>query len=273
MDPQQSIKEEDMEFNDIIVQKKDHLTIVTINRPDVMNAVSPITGLELEKAFDDFNQDPNAWVCIVTGAGDRGFCVGNDLKFHAQNFARMPELTAKLKYGFGGITERYDCFKPMIAAVNGMALGGGFEIALACDIIIASETAAFGLPEPRVGLMALAGGVHRLSRQIPYHAAMGMILGAKRITAAQAMAYGVVNEVVPSNHLMETAEKWAGEIMLGAPLSVRASKEAVIKGADLPLDKAIGAQFPGTIRMMHSEDMIEGPTAFAQKRKPNWKGK
>ena len=262
-----------MAFKEINVEKKDHLTIVTINRPEVMNAVSPITGLELEEAIDEFNQDTNAWVCIITGAGDRAFCVGNDLKFHAQNFAKMPEYLAKLRYGFGGVTERYNCFKPLIAAVNGMALGGGFEIALSCDIIIASETAVFGLPEPRVGLMALAGGVHRLSRQIPYHIAMGMILSAKRITAAQAMAYGVVNEVVSPDQLIPTAEKWAEEIMLGAPLSVRASKEAVLKGADLPLDKAIGAQFPGTIRMMNSEDMIEGPTAFAQKRKPNWKGR
>lgn len=262
-----------MDYKDIIVEKKEHLTIVTINRPEVMNAVNPLTSRELENAFDEFSEDPEAWVCIVTGAGDRGFCVGNDLKFHAENFAKMPELNAQLKRGFAGITERYDCFKPMIAAVNGMALGGGFEIALACDIIVASENAAFGLPEPRVGLMALAGGVHRLSRQIPYHVAMGMILGAKRITPQQALSHGIINDVVPPEKLMETAENWAAEIMLGAPLSLRASKEAVIKGADLPLDKAISAQFPGTIRMMNSEDMIEGPTAFAQKRKPNWKGR
>ena len=119
----------------------------------------------------------------------------------------------------------------------------------------------------------LAGGVHRISRQIPYHVAMGMILGAKRITPQQALSYGIINEVVPPDKLMETAENWANEIMLGAPLSVRASKEAVIKGADLPLDKAISAHFPGTIKMMNSEDAIEGPTAFAQKRKPNWKGR
>ena len=262
-----------MDYEAIIVDKKDHLTIITINRPEVMNAVSPITGLELEKAFDDFNEDPDAWVCIVTGAGDRAFCVGNDLKFHAENFAKMPELTAQLKYGFGGITERYDIYKPMIAAVNGMALGGGFEIAMSCDIIIASEKAVFGLPEPRVGLMALAGGVHRLSRRIPYHAAMGMILASKRIDAQEAFNFGIVNEIAPADKLMEVAEKWAEEILLGAPLSVRASKESVVRGADLPIDKAISAQFPGVIKMMNSADSIEGPTAFAQKRKPNWKAK
>jgi enoyl-CoA hydratase/carnithine racemase len=262
-----------MNYEAILVEKKGHTTIVTINRPEVMNAVSPITGLELETVFNEFNEDAEQWVCIITGAGDRAFCVGNDLKFHAENFARMPELTAKLKCGFGGITERYDCYKPMIAAVNGMALGGGFEIALACDIIIASEKAVFGLPEPRVGLMALAGGVHRLSRQIPYHAAMGMILASKRITAQEALNYGVANEVAAPDKLMEVAMKWAEEILLSAPLSVRASKESVIRGSDLPLDKAISAQFPGVIKMMNSQDMIEGPTAFAQKRKPNWKGK
>jgi len=115
--------------------------------------------------------------------------------------------------------------------------------------------------------------VHRLSRRIPYHMAMGMILGAKRISAQQAMNYGIVNEVVPLDNLLATAENWAEEIMLGAPLSIRASKEAVVKGNDLPLDKAISAQFPEAIKMMNSEDIVEGPTAFAQKRKPNWKGK
>jgi crotonobetainyl-CoA hydratase len=262
-----------MEYKDIEVQKKEHLTVIKINRPEVMNAISPITSMELENAFDDFNSDPDAWVSIITGAGDRGFCVGNDLKFHAMNMVRMAELSAKLKYGFGGITERHDLIKPVIAAVNGLALGGGFEIALASDIIIAAENAEFGLPEPRVGLVALAGGVHRLPRQIPYHVAMGVILAAKRLNAQEAKHYGIVNEVAPPGKLMEIAEKWANEIMLSAPLSVMASKEAVIKGSNLPIDKVISAQFPGTVKMMHSEDMIEGPTAFAQKRKPNWKGR
>jgi len=262
-----------MKDKDIKVEKKEHLTIITINRPEVMNAVTPITSLEMEKALDEFNEDPNAWVCIVTAAGDKAFSAGNDLKFHAQNLEKMSEYRAKLSYGMGGITRRFNCFKPIIAAVNGLALGGGFEMALACDIIIASENAFFGLPEPRVGLIADEGGVLRLSRQLPYHMAMGMILASKRINAEQAMAYGLVNEVTPHELLMETAEKWADEIMMGAPLSLHASKESVMKSSELSLEKAICTNFPESIKMYNSDDMIEGPRAFAEKRKPEWKGR
>lgn len=262
-----------MEEKDVKVEKKEHLTIITINRPEVMNAVTPLTSKELEDAFDDFSTDSNAWVCIVTGAGNKAFCAGNDLKFQSQNRERMPQLNANVTCGLGGITKRFDCFKPIIAAVNGFAMGGGFEIALACDIIIASETAKFGLPEPRVGLMAMAGGVHRLSRRIPYHIAMGMILRATPISAVQAKEFGIVNEVVAPDLLMDTAIKWAEDIMLGAPLSLRASKEAVIKGGGVPLEQAIFTQYTETFRMMNSKDVIEGPLAFSEKRKPNWKGR
>ncbi len=263
-----------MSYELIKVEKRDHLTIVTINRPEVMNAINPPTSEEMGRAFNEFDEDPDAWVCIITGAGDRAFSAGNDLKYQARHGAEAVARAAEeIKGGFGGNTSRFDCFKPFIAAVNGLALGGGFEIALACDIIIAAESAGLGFPEPRVGLMPGAGGVHRLPRQIPYHLAMGMIMTSKRITAQEALQYGIVNEVVPLEDLIPTAEKWANEIMKGATLAIRASKEATIKGLNLPLEEAIPRVFPGMAKMHNSEDLIEGPKAFTEKRPPQWKGR
>jgi enoyl-CoA hydratase/carnithine racemase len=263
-----------MSYALIEVEKRGYLTIVTINRPEVMNSISPPTSAELSKAFNEFDEDPDAWVCIITGAGDRAFSAGNDLKYQAQHGAEaVAKASEAIRGGFAGITSRFDCFKPFIAAVNGLALGGGFEIALACDIIIAAENAQFGLPEPRVGLVAGAGGLHRLPRQVPYHFAMGMILTSKRLTAREALQCGIVNEVVPLEDLIPTAEKWATEIMKGAPLSIRASKEAAVKGLGMPLEEAIPEVFPGMVAMHKSEDLIEGPKAFAEKRPPRWKGR
>jgi crotonobetainyl-CoA hydratase len=263
-----------MSYEFIEVEKRGHLTIVTINRPNVLNALHPLACRELDQTFNEFSSDPEAWVAIITGAGDRAFCTGNDLKWQAQHGAEtMRKMREALKGGVGGITRRYDCFKPMIAAVNGLALGGGFEIALACDIIVAAENAAFGLPEPRFGMMARAGGAVRLPRQIPYHLAMGLILTGRRISAQEAHRLGVVNEVVPLVQLMPAAENWAAEILECAPLAVRAAKEAVLLGLSLPLEEAIPEAFSGIVTMHESEDYVEGPRAFAEKRKPQWKGR
>jgi enoyl-CoA hydratase/carnithine racemase len=250
------------------------LTIVTINRPEVLNALHPPANGELDRAFNDFSEDPDTWVAIITGAGDRAFSAGNDLKWQAEHGGdAVRRGLDSLRGGFGGITRRFDCFKPMIAAVNGFALGGGFEIVLACDMVVAAEHAAFGLPEPRVGLMAGAGGVHRLPRQIPYHLAMGMMLTGRRISAQEAQEMGLVNEVVPLEALMSAAERWAAEVLECAPLSVRASKEAALKGLELPLEAALRNVYPGMYTMTYSADYVEGPRAFAEKRKPQWKGR
>ena len=163
--------------------------------------------------------------------------------------------------------------KPLIAAVNGVALGGGLELALACDIIIAAEHATLGLPEPRVGLMAAAGGVHRLPRFIPQKIAMGMMLTGRRITAAEAHGYGLVNEVVPAKDLMATAMRWAAEIAECSPLSVQATKQAALDGLAKPLREAMAESYPAVQKLFASEDVVEGPMAFAQKRKPQWKGR
>lgn len=262
-----------MGYEFIEVETADHITTVKMNRPEVMNALHPPAQKEMNEAFDAFADDPDAWVAIVTGAGERAFSAGNDLKYQAEHGSLAVRQSRKtIKGGFGGLHRRMDCFKPIIAAVNGFALGGGFEIALASDIIIASENATFGLPEPRVGLMAGAGGVHRLPRQIPYHIAMGVILAGKRLSADEAHSFGLVNEVVSLDKLMDTARAWAEEILLGAPLSVQASKEATMMGSDMPLARALDSSFPTAMLMYTSEDLVEGPLAFAQKRKPKWKG-
>lgn len=250
-------------------ERDGHLLRVTIERPDVLNSLHPPANAELAAVFDEFAADPELWVAILTGAGERAFCAGNDLKYQAQG-GKM-EIHPK---GFGGLTNRFDLDKPVIAAVNGVAMGGGFEIALACDLIVASERAVFALPEVRVGLAALAGGLHRLPRQIPLKAAMGLLLTGRRIDAAEALRLGVVNEVVPPAELLPTAQRWAEQILEAAPLSVRASKQAVMQGLDEPsLEAAIGRRYEGLVAMARSEDFVEGPRAFAEKRRPRWKAR
>ena len=250
------------------IESEGPLTIVTIDRPEVMNSLHPPANEELAEVFDSFVSDPEQWVAIITGAGDRAFSAGNDLKFQAAgNVVTMPAA------GFGGLTSRFDNPKPVIAAVNGIAMGGGFEIALACDLIVASENAVFALPEPRVGLAALAGGIHRLPRQIGLKRAMGILLTGRRVPAQEAMELGIVNEVVPQDKLMEAARAWAQQILECAPLSVRASKEAAMQGLELAsLEEATSVRTEQMRRMFRSADLMEGPRAFAEKRKPNWKG-
>jgi crotonobetainyl-CoA hydratase len=249
-------------------ERDGRLLVVTLNRPDVMNALHPPANFELAKVFDDFAADPELWVAIVTGAGERAFSAGNDLKFQAGGGdMRQP------RSGFAGLTSRFDLVKPVIAAVNGVAMGGGFEIALACDLIVASERAVFALPEPRVGLAALAGGLHRLPRAIGTKRALGMILTGRRVSAKEGYDLGFVNEVVPHAELMPAAKRWAAQILECSPLSVRASKEAVLRGFNLDLQAALEARYEGIAAMVRSEDFVEGPRAFAQKRPPQWKGR
>jgi enoyl-CoA hydratase/carnithine racemase len=260
-----------MAYEHIRVDREGHVTIITLNRPDVMNALHSPAHFEMHEALDAFAADPEQWVGIITGAGERAFSAGNDLKHQATGGEMRSPPT-----GFAGLTSRFDLNKPLIAAVNGVAMGGGFEIALACDIIVAAEGAVFALPEPRVGLAALAGGLHRLPRAIGVKRAMGMILTGRRVSAAEGAELGFVNEVVPAAEMMVAARRWAGQIAELSPMSIRASKEAVFKGLDEPtLEAAIKGQnrYPAVSALFTSEDFVEGPLAFSQKRAPNWKGR
>ncbi len=250
------------------VEKEGPLTIVTIERPEVMNSLHPAANFELAEVFDDFVADKDQWVAIITGTGDRAFSAGNDLKYQASG-GKM----GGPKSGFAGLTSRFDNPKPVIAAVNGVSMGGGFEIALACDLIIAAENAIFALPEPRVGLAALAGGIHRLPREIGMKQAMGMLLTGRRVSAAEGKELGFVNEVVPAGQALEAAKKWAALILECAPLSVRSSKEAAMQGMNASsLEDAIKGRYDQISAMYKSADFVEGPLAFSEKRAPVWQG-
>ena len=261
-----------MSYQFIEVSIQDQTTHILLNRPEVMNAINPQMHDELQLAFDSFAADDSQYLCVVKGAGERAFCAGSDLK----SIAFADKSSPYPKNGYAGLIERFDLAKPIIAAVDGFALGGGFEIALACDLIIATERSSFGLPEPLVGAVALGGGVHRLARQIGLKQAMGMVLTADRVSAEEGMRLGFVNEVVPTEELDATIDAWCKKILKCAPLSVAASKQAIMQGLDEDsLESAMEKQeqYPAFYQWRRSEDAVEGPRAFAEKRVPNWRGK
>ena len=258
------------EYRFCTVEDEGRIRIVTINRPEVMNALHSEAHWEFDRVWNEFAADPELWVGIITGEGPRAFSAGNDLKVQAAG-RRWPRPAT----GFAGLSHRFDLNKPLIAAVNGVAMGGGFEIALACDLIIASENAMFALPEPRVGLAALAGGLHRLPRQIGLKRAMGMILTARHVSAREGHELGFVNEVVPAGEALAAAERWAETICKNSPMSIRASKQTIQNGLGVSLEQAMAEQreYPAVKAMVASQDYIEGPKAFSEKRAPKWVGK
>jgi crotonobetainyl-CoA hydratase len=253
----------------ISVDIADRVTTITLSRPAVMNAINPEMHAELQAAFDAFAADPEQRVAVVIGAGERAFCAGSDLKV-LDRHRRYP------KNGYAGLIERFDLTKPVIAAVNGLALGGGFEIALACDVIVAADTASFGLPEPLVGAVALGGGLHRLPRQIGLKQAMGLILSSRRVSADEGFRMGFVNEVVPADQLRAAVDRWCADFLRASPMSIRASKDTVMRGlAEPDVASAMRHQpdYPAYAAWRESEDAKEGPLAFAEKRPPVWKGR
>jgi crotonobetainyl-CoA hydratase/dehydration protein DpgD len=241
-----------------------------------MNALHAHASAELASVWDDFAANDDLWIGVLTGEGDRAFSAGNDLKYTAElsrmTLEQRPQLPPT-PTGFGGLTSRYDLFKPIIARVNGFALGGGFELAMACDIIVAAEHAEIGLPEPRRGLIAGAMGVHRLPRQVPLKVAMGHMLTGRHMSAQRGYELGVVNQVVPLADLDAAVDEWVADIVRCAPLSVRSTKEAALTGLELTLQDAGKARYEWEMRRRASADAVEGPRAFAEKRTPNWTGR
>lgn len=258
----------------IVVAREGALTIITIARPDCLNCIDPATNAELAEAFDAFEADAGQWVAILTGAGDKAFSAGNDLKATTRLMQRGQRVELP-ESGFGGLTARFGMTKPVIAAVNGLAVGGGFEMALAADLLIAEEHASFALPEPKVGLAALAGGLLRLPAHVGHKRAMDLILTGRSVSASEGHAMGFVNEVVPKGEGLAAARRWAQTLLELSPLSLRASKQVVQRGAQAgSLQEAYReqARYPAVRALLRSQDMREGPAAFAQKRKPQWKG-
>jgi len=241
---------------------------VTMDRPEVLNALDPSSHRLLSEAFDRYAADDDLRVAIITGAGDKSFCVGSDLKARAKvGHDDMPTA------GFAGLTERFDLLKPVIAAVNGHAIGGGLEIVLACDLAIAVPHAKFGLPEVKVGLAA-SGGLHRLARQLPMKHAMEIALTGTLFDANQALAFGLVNRVVDAENLSETVVTLAKGLLDCAPLSLHASKQMMTDGLAKPsLQAAFSARYSAYEEMLVSEDAVEGSRAFLENRKPVWKNR
>ena len=251
---------------------QDHVARVTLDRPERLNAVDQATEAELILIWETIERDRDVRVVVLTGAGERAFCTGADMK-GGSGSSGLHYWAAARPGGFGGIALRDTLDIPVIGRINGHALGGGMEMALGCDIVIASTNATFGLPEPRVGRLALDGGIALLARRIPHVWAMGMLLTGRRVGAADALRFGLVNEVVPPQELDDAVARWIADILACAPLSVRAIKQMVRAGERLSAREAQMLRLPALIEALQSSDQQEGVLAFQEKRAPQWRGR
>ena len=251
----------------VITEKRGHIQVLTLNRPEDMNAFNTALATALGEALEAMDNDTDIRVGVLTGAG-RGFSAGMDLKQFADGgIDAMPNVGDR---GFAGITEK-SCAKPLIAAVEGFALAGGLEVALSCDLIVASEDAKLGLPEPRRGLMADGGGIQGLIRQIPFKQAMEIILSGEFIDAKKGYEIGIVNRLSKKEDLMKEVNNLADSILKCSPMAIQAAKQSAVLGKDMNYDDARIAEFSMFTKLKKSNDFVEGPKAFSEKRNPKWK--
>ncbi|MEM7519807.1 MAG: enoyl-CoA hydratase-related protein [Pseudomonadota bacterium] len=260
-----------MSYEFITAKEHGNVLVVTMNRPEVYNAVHVDMHNEMADCWDNFAANDDLWVAVLTGAGDKAFCAGNDLKATASGMKPKKPMTTT---GFAGLSNRWDLNKPIIAAVNGFAMGGGFETALSCDIILASDNAKFALPEVKVGFFAAASGVQRLSRYIGRLAAQEMIYTGRTISASEALKLGCVTEVHPPEYLLDTAIEKAEELCRVSPSAIKASKRVLndMYKRDGMAD-SVGFSREVLSDLQKTEDFSEGVNAFVQKRAPNWVNK
>jgi crotonobetainyl-CoA hydratase len=246
------------------------VALITIDRPEVRNAIDPVTAAELDRTIGDLDADGAIRVIVLTGAGDLAFCAGADLKSGAP--VGTGYWLTEREHGFGGISHRPELLTPVIARVNGVALGGGFEMVLGCDLAVVADTATFGLPETVVGGMPLDGGIPLLARTIPNKIARDLLLTGRRISAVEAERWGLVNEVVPSAELDAAVERWVERLLSPAPLSQRGVKELLALAHDRPVEDVLRHAGPATLRALESSDAVEGAAAFRERRIPRWTG-
>jgi enoyl-CoA hydratase/carnithine racemase len=260
------------QYERILYEKEGRLALITINRPDRLNAIDALTSYELNAAFSDFRDDDNLWVAVLTGAGERAFSTGNDLVAMSQ--AQAGQGTGDVpRAPFGGITREFECWKPIIAAINGYCLAGGLEIALSCDIRVAAEHAQFGVPEVTRGIIPSASGTQRLPRMLPRGIALELLITGARFDAQWALRYGLVNYVVAADQVLPRARELAEKICENGPLAVRAAKESALRGVEMTFEEGLKQEIEHARKVLASEDAREGPLAFAQKRKPEYKGR
>lgn len=257
-------------MDDLLYEVRGRVAYLTLNRPAKLNSITPEIDEELERRWDEIDADPEIWAAVLSASGAKAFCAGADISGGTSASPRRLALGGGLT-GVGGPLRVLK--KPLIAAVQGYALGGGFELAMCADIIVAADTAQFGLPEVKAGIIGDSGVVHRAIRQLPYRIAMAMILTSERLPAKDALAFGLVNQVVPFEELESAAEAWAEKITAASPLAQQAAKHAVLTGADEPLATALGRRYEPIERYAISDDVQEGRSAFADRRPANWTGR
>lgn len=254
---------------DIEFSRDGHIAHVRLNKPKTLNAISREMNHLLYEAWSEINQNSDIWVAVISAEGEKAFCAGADVSGES-------EAGGRLAFG-GGITgvggPLLTLKKPLVAAVQGYVLGGGFEMVMCADVMVAASTAQFGMPETKAGIMGESGIMHRAARQLPHRIAMSMILTGDRLPAADALRFGLVNELVEPENLMEAAGRWAEKICAASPLAVQAAKAAVLSRLDMPLEVALSTRYEPIEAYAFTADRNEGRQAFAEKRKPQWQGR